>query len=214
MYFKNKRILITAGPTWVPIDGVRVISNIASGETGVLLAEKLCRRGAKVTLVLGPVVSCCMDKRIKLVRFKFFDELKYALIKEIKGSRPDIIVHSAAVSDYRVKKVYRGKVKSGFRGWRLNLKPAPKIINVIRRLSPASFLIGFKFELGSTKDNLIRQANRLLKTARLDLVVANTVQNNRYRSFILYQKKEYGPFSAKSRMAGELIRIMELTRRE
>ena len=57
MSLKNKRILITAGPTWVAIDSVRVISNIATGETGILLAKRLSLQGAKVTLALGP--SCC-----------------------------------------------------------------------------------------------------------------------------------------------------------
>ena len=51
---KNKKVLITAGPTWVPIDNVRVISNTATGETGILLSEKLKNLGAKVTLLLGP----------------------------------------------------------------------------------------------------------------------------------------------------------------
>ncbi len=54
MSLNGKRILITAGPTWVPIDNVRVISNIATGTTGVLLAWQTSAQGAKVTLVLGP----------------------------------------------------------------------------------------------------------------------------------------------------------------
>ncbi|MBU1999188.1 MAG: phosphopantothenoylcysteine decarboxylase, partial [Candidatus Omnitrophica bacterium] len=67
---KNKKILITAGPTWVPVDDVRVISNSASGETGILLAKRLSGQGAKVTLLLGPIGNYNPDKKIKLVLFR------------------------------------------------------------------------------------------------------------------------------------------------
>ena len=98
-----KKVLITAGPTWVAIDKVRVISNIASGETGILLADKLSEQGAKVTLVLGPGndKNGIQNSRIKIIRFSFFEELRQALKKELKASRYDFIIHSAAVSGFR-----------------------------------------------------------------------------------------------------------------
>ena len=110
MNLKNKRILITAGPTWVAIDKVRVISNIASGKTGVILAEKLNNCGAKVTLLMGPGECCCLNKKIRLVRFKFFADLKQTITRELKSNKYDVIIHSAAVSDYRVENVYSGKI--------------------------------------------------------------------------------------------------------
>ena len=69
MGFKNKKILITAGPTWIAVDSVRVISNTASGETGQLLADRLAREGAKVTLVLGPVPNRLKNKKVKVIPF-------------------------------------------------------------------------------------------------------------------------------------------------
>ena len=71
MVLKNKNILITAGPTWVPIDRVRVISNIATGKTGILLAKSANKLGAKVTLVLGPVGEVGLEKEINVKRFYF-----------------------------------------------------------------------------------------------------------------------------------------------
>ena len=82
MDLKKKRVLITAGPTWVPVDSVRVISNTASGETGILLARQLRRIGAKPTLILGPGHDCCIDKNLNLKRFRFFDELKKIITRE------------------------------------------------------------------------------------------------------------------------------------
>ena len=98
MNFKNKHILITAGPTWVPIDSVRVISNIATGQTGISLANQFSSLGAKVTLLLGPQAnSIQINNDIKVINFKFFDELKQLLAKELKSKQLDLIIHSAAV---------------------------------------------------------------------------------------------------------------------
>jgi phosphopantothenoylcysteine decarboxylase/phosphopantothenate--cysteine ligase len=83
----NKRILITAGPTWVPIDSVRVISNIATGETGILLAQEAVRRGFGVTLLLGPCDCCCIGQGFKVVRFRFFDELRQRLKEELSSKK-------------------------------------------------------------------------------------------------------------------------------
>ena len=137
MALKNKRILITAGPTWVAIDSVRVISNTATGRTGILLAKRLAKLGAKVTLVLGPVGQEKFSKRIKIISFRFFDQLKSIILKEISSTKYDAVIHSAAVSDYRPKKNYIRKVMSGKKVWDLILKPTAKIINCIKKLDPS-----------------------------------------------------------------------------
>ena len=130
MSLKNKSILITAGPTWVPIDAVRVLSNRASGETGFLLAEKLKQAGAKPTLLLGPVGCCRPIKNIRLLRFCFFDELKNLLIRELRTNRYDAVVHAAAVADYRPEKEIISKMSSGIRHWNLRLIPTIKLIDL------------------------------------------------------------------------------------
>lgn len=204
-YLKGKKILITAGPTWVPIDRVRVISNIASGETGILLALGLQRLGAKVTLLLGPAKARCLNKKIKLISFKLFDELKKIVIAELKSKTYDIVIHSAAVSDYRPQKIYSQKVKAGIKNWRLNLVPTEKIIDLIKKIDRSIFLVGFKFEPEVGKYKLIESAKKLMIHSNLDLAVANTVKKNRYLAYIIEQNRICGPFSNKHDLAEMLI---------
>jgi phosphopantothenoylcysteine decarboxylase/phosphopantothenate--cysteine ligase len=205
---KNKRVLITAGPTWVPIDRVRVISNIATGQTGIFLAKELQKLGAKVTLLLGPVEAYGLDKNIKLIRFKFFDELKGLIKKELKSKKYDIFIHSAAVSDYRSSKIYPEKLKSGIKNLKLSLLPTEKLIDSIKKIAPYIFLVGFKLETDLSSKALINKTKNLIKRAKLDLAVANTIYNNQYKAFILDDKKAKGPFLNKKEMAKQLIKLI------
>jgi len=212
MSLKNKRILITAGPTWIPIDAVRVISNTASGKTGILLAEVLAKLGAKVTLILGPVQDYQAEKNIKVIDFKFFDELNASLKNELKGKRYDIVIHSAAVSDYRPLTISKKKLSSNAKIFSLTLKQTPKLIYYLRKVSPASFLVGFKFEPDLTKDRLIAEARSLIKRARLDLAVANTVTKNGYRAWIVNAREKFGPFSNKMELVRDLSVLIKNAR--
>ncbi|MDP3732601.1 MAG: phosphopantothenoylcysteine decarboxylase [Candidatus Omnitrophota bacterium] len=206
---KNKRILITAGPTWVPIDKVRVISNIATGQTGILLAEELRKQGAKVTLLLGPAESCCLNKKIKLIRFHFFSELKNLIIKELKTKKYDSVIHSAAVSDYKPSKVYPSKIKSGIINLRLNLVPTEKIIGLIKRIDSSIILVGFKFEPQAGKALLIKRSKALILGANLDLAVANTVNKNKYSAYILDNyNRSYGPVFNKKVLVKKLTDLI------
>lgn len=200
--------MITAGPTWVPIDNTRVISNIATGETGILLAKELQSLGAKVTLLLGPVNSCCVNKKIRLLHFKFFDELRDLVIKELKANKYDVLVHSAAVVDYRPSIVSKEKIKSGKNFLRLNLVPTQKIIDAMRRISPSSFLVGFKFEPGVNKSTLLKRANILLCRSDLDLVVANNICKNKYQAYIVNKHRIFGPFQSKRNLITNLTKAI------
>ena len=221
-----KRVLITAGPTWVAIDKVRVISNIASGETGILLAESLAREGAKVTLILGPGESMSFpgltgesmyldsrfrgndknriqNSKVKIIRFSFFEELRQALKKELKASRYDLIIHSAAVSDFKPAESIRGKIKSG-QDYNLRLTPLPKIADEIRGLAPAAHLVLFKLEFGIPDQELILRARKTLTASRADLIVANRIEP-RYKAYILGAKRIYSRAGSKQEMAEKLI---------
>ncbi|MFZ2602548.1 MAG: phosphopantothenoylcysteine decarboxylase [Candidatus Omnitrophota bacterium] len=208
MGLKNKKLLITAGPTWVKIDDVRVISNIASGETGILLANKAARSGAKVTLLLGPVPDkkYSLVKTIKLLPFKFFDELKEKIIKELKANKFDAVIHSAAVCDYKPKKTYKNKISSGLRFLTLNLVPTPKILDLIKNKNKALKVTGFKFETRADRNKLVNKAKALLKRSKSDLVVANTISNSKYIAYIISSDKLSGPISDKEKLASELLK--------
>ena len=208
MSLHKKRILITAGPTWVALDSVRVISNIATGETGILLAEELQHLGAKVTLLLGPAGACCLNKNIRLIRFNFFNELKDKIFRELRNKKYDIVIHSAAVSDYRPVKVYAKKVKSGSKTWKINLIPTLKIVDSFRKNNSNLFLVGFKFQPHAGRKILLQKTKDLLLRANLDLAVANSIDNHGYRAYIVTCCKTYGPMSTKKDMVKKLIQLI------
>lgn len=205
MALKNKRILITAGPTWVPIDSVRVISNIATGETGFLLAKKLVRQGARVTLLLGPVSRLQIPKGIRCVPFRYFDELREILGKELDSKGYDVVIHSAAVADYQPVKPVRGKISSCRSRFRLALKPTGKIINGIKKISPASFVVGFKYEPQAKAADLMRKAGSLLDKSKVDMVIANTLHKGRYQAYLVDAAGQKGPFCSKAALVVHLI---------
>ncbi|MFA5145704.1 MAG: phosphopantothenoylcysteine decarboxylase [Candidatus Omnitrophota bacterium] len=205
MSLRNKKILITAGPTWVSIDNTRVISNIASGQTGILLAEELRELGAIVTLILGPAEACCLNKNIRLLRFKFFEELKKLIVGELKAGKYDILIHSAAVSDYRPAVVSSRKIKSDKKKLKIDLFPTPKIIDLVKKIDKSVILVGFKFEPGAEKSALLKKAKALMSRSHSDLVVANTIRNNHYQAYIMDKQKACGPFSDKKDMIRKLI---------
>ncbi|MDD5465269.1 MAG: phosphopantothenoylcysteine decarboxylase [Candidatus Omnitrophica bacterium] len=210
MVTKNsKKILITAGPTWVAIDKARVIGNIASGETGFILAEKFKKLGAKVTLLLGPGYFCGTQTGIKIIRFKYFSQLAQLLENELKKGRYSAVIHAAAVADYAPKKIIRHKVSSRRSNWKINLVPTKKLINDLKNYGAGLFIVGFKFEPDEDDAGLIEKGRRLLKQADLDMVVANSNKNTAYRAFILDNKNKYGPFPSKIKMAGCLSGLVE-----
>jgi phosphopantothenoylcysteine decarboxylase/phosphopantothenate--cysteine ligase len=208
MRFKNKRILITAGPTWVPIDNVRVISNTATGQTGILLAQKLKKAGAKVTLLLGPQGGCCLDKGIRVIRFKFFGEIKNLLRKEVNSLKFDAVIHSAAVSDYKPDKSYSYKVRSNLNGLKVNLIPTEKIIDRIKKIDPNVFLVGFKFDPDCGKEKLIIRAKKLMQRSGSDLVVANSIGKNGYLAYIVSSSQVHGPLYSKNALAKKMINLI------
>ncbi len=210
--------MITAGPTWVAIDEVRVISNIASGETGILLADKLSGQGVKVTLILGPGENMSFpgltgesrrldsrfrgndkngieNSKVKIVRFRFFEELRQALKKELKAVKYDFIIHSAAVSDFAPRNTVRGKLKSD-RPPVLRLKALPKLSSDIRRLAPLAGLVLFKLESGIKDEELVLRGRKTLAANRADLIVANRLKP-RYKAYILDGKRIYSSSGSK-----------------
>jgi len=194
----------------VAIDQVRVISNQASGETGFILADKFKKLGAKVTLLLGPGNFCpAVQTGIKLIRFKYFSELAQLLDKELKNGNYAAVIHAAAVADYQPKEMIQRKISSLRHSWKINLVPTRKLINGLKKYQPDLFTVGFKFQPDANKNRLIEKGSLLLKSANLDLVVANSNKNSGYQAYILDGLNKYGPFLNKTKMAIYLTRLME-----
>jgi len=171
-----------------------------------MLADKLCSAGAKVTLLLGPANYCCLNKKIKIIRFAFFEELKYLITGELKRNRYDIVIHSAAVSDFKPAGLNKGKLTS-CKAQNLRLLPLPKLAQKIRRLAPKSKLVLFKLESGVRDKTLIERAKNTLLKYKADLIIANRI-NPAYKAFILDKNKIHCRVDSKKGLVSNLIRIL------
>lgn len=210
MALKGKKILVTAGPTSVALDKVRVISNTASGETGLLLARELKRKGAKVTLLLGAGGGRPAEgpAGVRLQRFRYFDELRRLMRTELRRGRYDVLIHAAAVSDYRPARMLKGKFRSGQGAWRVTLLPTPKLIDEAKRIARSLRVVGFKFEPEARKELLLARARRLLRQSACELVVANTYCGRAYRAYLV-REAGIGPLiKSKTMLAKELVRSL------
>lgn len=180
---------------------------MATGCTGMLLAKEAKKQGAAVTLVLGPVSDCILgDSFKKLIRFKFFNELKDILRRELASKKYDIVIHCAAVADYQPRRIYKRKISSGRKRFTLALIPAPKLVDRIKKIDRSLFAAAFKFETEPEKGVLINKAKLLLKRANLDMVVANTISQGRYTAYIIDKKGRIsGPILSKEGLAKKLL---------
>jgi len=211
MSLKNKKVLITAGPTWVPIDKVRVISNIASAKTGILLAELARELRADVTLILGPVGEDYLGSSIKVKRFYYFDELHSLVKKELRENKYDIVIHSAAVSDFKTKKVFSEKIKSDSKNLTLDLESTIKIVDKIKKYSPRVFLVIFKLEFKLSKSKMIESARRTMRESGADLAVVNTFSNRYpYKALIIDRDKIFYETNSKEDLTKRLLRVVSL----
>lgn len=208
---KENKILVTAGPTWVRIDRVRVLTNIFSGRTGFLIARRLREMGFSPTLLLGAGRFEPEDKKLKVIRFKYFEELRELVSKELKDKNYRAVVHSAAVSDFMPIEVYQGKISSSRKELLIKLKPAPKIIKEIRLLRPDIYLIQFKLEVGRKKEELIEVAYASLLRNKSDVVVANDLEdmsNLRYRAYIIDKDKNIKVVRSRQELADNLANLL------
>ena len=170
---KNKKILMTAGPTIEYIDPVRVITNLSSGKTGTLLAAELISAGAKVTMIYGPA-SVEPPKGAKIINVSTSKEMFDATKKELK-KKFDVVIMAAAASDYTPDKNSKSKIKSDKKSLIIRLKKAPKIIDLVKKMQKETLLIGFKAETNLTKNALIKSAQKKKKETDADMIIANDI---------------------------------------
>jgi len=202
-----KKILITAGPTWVAIDPVRIISNISSGQTGALLANKARKLDFAVTLFLGPVLdSFELDRKIKVVRFTYFDELKDKLTRILNDEKFDIIIHAAAISDYEPIEKQRHKIPSNLDYLNLKLQKTPKLIPLIRKLAEKSFFVMFKLE-DKVNSYYIDKTKKIMLSFCVNLAVLNSL--NPYRARIIDRFKVSPLLKTKEELVESLFGLIK-----
>lgn len=168
MTYKGLRVLVTAGPTREFLDPVRFLSNPSSGKMGYAIAAEAIKRGAKVTLVTGP--TALVPPRCRVICVVSASDMHRAVLKEAR--RADLIIMTAAVSDFTPVSFLRHKVKKKDAPLTLTLKPTKDILKELGdRKRPGQILVGFAAE---TK-NLKMSALDKMRRKNLDAIVANRV---------------------------------------
>lgn len=170
---KNKKVLITAGPTLEPIDPVRFISNHSSGKMGYRLAEEAKRLGASVCLISGPSNETLIETGIDLVSVSTSDQMEKEVMSRYQNS--DIVIMAAAISDYTPKSYSNKKIKkeSESKVFTIDLKKTNDILFNLGKLKKNQLLIGFALE----NNNEIKNAKKKLKEKNLDIIVLNSLND-------------------------------------
>ncbi|GAA0077999.1 bifunctional phosphopantothenoylcysteine decarboxylase/phosphopantothenate--cysteine ligase CoaBC [Clostridium sp. CTA-5] len=167
----GKKVLVTAGPTVSPIDPVRFITNKSTGKMGYAIAKEARDRGADVTLISGPT-TLDIPQNINLVKISTNSEMKDEINKYFGDS--DIIIKSAAVADYKIKKYSTQKIKKAEGDLELTFTRDSDILMELGNKKSKQILIGFAAESQNLKEN----AQKKLLKKNLDYIVANDITSN------------------------------------
>ena len=166
---KGKKVLVTAGPTHEAIDPVRFISNASSGKMGVALASELCKRGASVTLVMGPSAEKIPDG-ILVIPVVSAQEMYSACLQHFEGM--DWAIMSAAVADYTPLKPEDKKIKKLGQELLLPLKKTNDILAKLGQIkNKEQCVVGFALETDNEKENALGK----LKSKNADMIVLNSL---------------------------------------
>jgi phosphopantothenoylcysteine decarboxylase/phosphopantothenate--cysteine ligase len=171
----GRHLVVTAGPTEEPIDPVRVLSNRSSGKMGFAIAERARARGARVTLIAGPVAletPAGVERRDVKTALELRAALWAALGSDLSSA--DALIMAAAVADYRPRSPSDSKLKREG-ALSLELEPNPDLLAEIgaARGGAHPVLVGFALETGSDDRETLASARAKLARKRLDLVIAN-----------------------------------------
>lgn len=203
---RGKKILITSGATAEAVDPIRILTNRASGKTGVELALEAYRRGAEVTIVHRNRLGM---GGIREIFAESAGQMTDVVLEELSQGY-DMLISSAAIGDYTLEAAGT-KIKSGGSPV-LSLTPTRKLIKDARDAFPEIRIIGFKVETGIDREELFHRALQTLTNSGLDMIVANDVsqggmgtdENSVY--LIRPDRKEHGNIRGpKSLIAGALM---------
>jgi len=169
--FKDKKILITAGPTYEAIDPVRFIGNFSSGKMGIALANEAVRQGAEVHLILGPSTEKNIHSQIHLHRVVSAQQMYEAAVTEFPTC--DIAILAAAVADYTPETVASEKIKKKGGNLSLTLVPTVDILASLGKIKTTQTLIGFALET----ENEVANAQTKLEKKNLNGIVLNSLRD-------------------------------------
>ncbi len=162
-------VLVTSGPTHESIDATKYITTPSSGLTGYYFArEVMARGGARVTLVKGPV-SIGDPPNTEVFRVEGVMEMYDVVMRLVSNRHYDLAILTAAPLDFYVKDRVEGKISSDLERVVVELIQAPKMARDLKRVSPGTFLIAYKAEVGISEEELIEKTMRRAREGDWDL---------------------------------------------
>jgi phosphopantothenoylcysteine synthetase/decarboxylase len=177
--------VITAGPTYEPLDGTRRLTNLSTGKLGTELANFLAARGHEVTLLIGQQASYTGEKRAReMDTFTTTANLR-AKLESLGGKSVDAVFHAAAVSDFYFGKVWSrsangeltevrsGKIATSLGTLVAELVPTKKIISSLRDWFPKAHITGWKYEVDGARADVIHMAEKQIAGCLTNACVAN-----------------------------------------
>ncbi len=176
------RIIVTAGPSYAPLDGVRRLTNQSTGELGTLLAERFAANGHRVLCLRGEGSSFPSPLwGVETGSFSTNENLRMHLERVVAREDVNFIFHTAALCDFTVAKitdeagepVTADKAPSRGGALHVTLEPAPKLIAGLRKMYPATILVGWKFELAGPRDAVLDKARTQMDECLTDACVVN-----------------------------------------
>lgn len=169
--FEGKNVLVTAGPTIVPIDPVRYLTNRSTGKMGYEIAKEARDRGANVTLISGPT-SLDIPTGVNFIKVNTNEEMLNAVLDNFNDS--NIVVKSAAVADFNVKEYSKEKIKKTDSNLVIELERDKDILETLGKQKTNQIIVGFAAE----SSNVIENAKSKLKRKNIDYIVANDITLN------------------------------------
>ena len=168
---RNKKILVTAGPTYEAIDPVRYIGNHSSGKMGFEIATCAAELGAQVILITGPTSLNCQNSSIRVISIVSAQEMYNACHKYYDFV--DVVIAAAAVADYKPKVVAEQKIKKNDRSFSIEMEKTKDILFSLGQIKKNQFLVGFALET----ENEIEHALQKIHKKNLDLIVLNSLND-------------------------------------
>ncbi len=208
-----KRILITAGATFEPIDSVRGITNLSTGRTACAVAEGFLASGHHVVFVAGRgcrQIVAFEGASLESIPFVTYGDLRRILEERLRNDDFDVIVHAAAVSDFSVSTPISGKMTSGG-PMTIELAPNPKLIHKLKRWSRNRDvkIIAFKLTSGLETEAENMKVRTLFGGGDVDLVVHNRVEDRSMDGARAFRVLARGGAVGAAETPEELGRILE-----
>lgn len=172
-HLSGKKALVSAGPTYEPIDPVRFIGNHSSGKMGIAIAKELNQRGAEVTLVTGPIQPELSISGINIIQVTTADKM-YEVCNDW-FDQSDITVMAAAIADYTPASPAKEKIKKNSDTLVVELKKTKDILKSLgKKKKDGQILVGFALETSDEKNNALKK----LEEKNADLIILNSLKDS------------------------------------